>query len=75
MKNYKKIKSSKIVVDTIFCNMCGEKIEKDKFGYEADYLSIEKTWGFGSEYDNNTHNIDICQKCYKKFIDNLKIKP
>jgi len=63
------------VIQDIFCNICGKKIHKNEFGYYDDFLSIEKKWGYHSEFDNEIHCIDICQTCYKTFLDNLKLKP
>lgn len=66
MKNY---------IDNVVCNMCQNEIKKNKFGYLDDYLSIKKRWGYGSEFDNEVHLINICNECYKKFIKKLKIHP
>jgi hypothetical protein len=55
--------------------MCGKNIGKNEWGYFDEHLSISNPWGFGSEFDGETHQIDICMHCYKKFIDSLTIKP
>ena len=59
----------------IVCNICGEKILKNEFGYFEDFLEINKTWGYHSSFDGETHDFDICMQCYKKFLDEMKIKP
>ncbi|MCL2565598.1 MAG: hypothetical protein FWE24_07305 [Defluviitaleaceae bacterium] len=77
MKIYKNIsieKQEKTLQD-IFCNICGEKIHKNEYGYYDDFLSIEKKWGYHSQFDGETHFIDICQLCYKIFLNNMKLKP
>ena len=61
------------IVESTLCNMCGEQLIVNDFGYTEDYLSIQKTWGFGSEMDGQTHNIDLCINCYKKFISEFRI--
>jgi len=60
-------------VTTIICNLCEKSININKLGYLDDYLKIEKRWGFGSDFDNEVHAINICEDCYKKFIKNLKV--
>lgn len=74
MKLYK---SENIVVEKIYkvkCNCCGKEIATDKYGYTSDYLSVNKRWGYNSSFDNENHSFDICENCYKKFIDNFKIQ-
>ena len=70
-----KVEKQEIIIQDIFCNICGKKIHKNEYGYFDDFLSIEKTWGYHSQFDNETHCIDICQDCYKVFLDSLKIEP
>lgn len=60
-------------VTTIACNVCGEEINRNKLGYLDDYLKIEKRWGFGSEFDNEVHIINVCEACYKQLVKKLKI--
>ena len=60
---------------SVQCNACGASINKNDFGYFDEYLSIEKHWGYPSEFDGETHNIDICEDCYKKLLQGLAIKP
>jgi len=63
------------IVQDIFCNICGEKIQKNKLGYFEDFLGINKTWGYHSPFDGETHDFDICLNCYKEILDKMKIKP
>jgi len=75
VRGSRKVEIQEKIIHDIFCNVCGKKIHKNKDGYFDDFLSIEKRWGYHSEFDNETHFIDICQACYKVLINNLKIKP
>ena len=70
-----KVEMQDTVIQDIFCNICGEKIHKNDHGYFEDFVSIEKKWGYHSDFDNETHCIDICQSCYKVLLNKLKIKP
>ena len=59
---------------TITCNCCGEDI-KITNNIPEDFITINKSWGFLSPFDGETHDIDLCTSCYKNFIDSFKIPP
>ena len=59
----------------IFCNLCLKEIEQNPYGYTDDHLYIQKRWGYGSEFDNEVHEIIMCQTCYLEFFHKIfKIK-
>lgn len=60
-------------ISDVKCNCCGKTIEKDSLGHIADYLSIEKRWSYGSDFDNEIHHFDICEECYKNIISKFKL--
>lgn len=62
-------------MDNLVCNMCGNLICKNEFGYIKDHLSIEKRWQYGSKFDNEIHNLHICEECYEQFLNNCKHYP
>lgn len=62
-------------VSNVVCNMCGEEIKKDEYGNFADYVTINKTWGYLSNMDGEKHSADICQECYMKIIGKFAISP
>lgn len=55
------------------CNDCGSYIKKNLLGYLEDHVSINKTWGYGSPNDGQTHNIDLCLGCYTRWIGQFDI--
>lgn len=58
----------------VVCNYCGKPIAMHKsHGVFDDFISIEKAWGYYSEFDNEIHKFDLCQECYKKLINKFKI--
>ncbi len=73
MKTMKKSTVYVETVATVTCNMCGEEIKVNQFGYFDEYVTIEKTWGYGSRYDGETHSIDLCENCYTEMLKKLKI--
>ncbi len=73
MRVYKTVAIKKQELDEVICNLCGDHIKKDAFGNFEDYLEINKTWGYASNRDGETHRIDICQKCFEKLIQQFKL--
>lgn len=39
----------------------------------ADYLHIEKAWGYFSSKDLTGHAFNVCEDCYDKWIQKFKI--
>lgn len=62
-------------VEKVICNMCGNEIIKNEYGHFEDYLSVNKIWGYNSNFDGLEHSFDICQNCYNDLIERMKIKP
>lgn len=73
MKKYDDVLENKKVVTEVICNCCGKTIEKAESGRHSDYLSVEKTWGYLSPFDNEIHDFDICDSCYERFIESFAI--
>jgi len=57
------------------CNLCGQDVNKNAFGYLDDHVSLSKTWGYHSPYDGEAHDIDLCVGCYKDWITRFEIPP
>lgn len=75
VKTLKKVQIVKQETDNIICNMCGETIYKNQFGYFHEHLSVRKEWGYGSAFDGETHCFDLCESCYNKMREQMKIAP
>jgi ribosomal-protein-alanine N-acetyltransferase len=71
------VTDKKFVVDNIYCNMCGKPIKKmkDMTGDPmfADYLRVDKTWGYFSNKDCRRDEFHLCEDCYDKLIKQFKI--
>lgn len=74
MKKMKKVFEESFIIKDVFCNMCGTQIKKDEFGKLYDYVSVNKQWGYLSSLDGLSHEFDLCDECYKKIINEFKIK-
>ena len=62
-------------LEKIYCNLCGNAVNKNELNYFDDYIAIDKTWGYHSPADGETHRIDICADCYFEWIKGFKIPP
>ena len=57
----------------ICCNKCGREICHVETVEKADYLKIEKNWGYFSNKDGISHSIYICEECYDEWITSFQI--
>lgn len=46
-----------------------ESVEK------ADYVKIEKNWGYFSNKDGTCAKINICEECYDEMVKGFQIPP
>ncbi|MDR3090671.1 MAG: hypothetical protein LBU36_00520 [Clostridiales bacterium] len=58
---------------TPICGKCGAPLQKA--GYIDDHISIGKIWGYGSQFDGETHNFDVCAACYSEWIESFLNNP
>lgn len=74
-----KIQTTEIVkkeeVIEIQCNNCGKSEKGDNISYESTIETWSHSFGYGSKFDGDCIEFELCDKCYKKIIDNFKIKP
>ena len=66
MRQYKKVETTEL--DKVFCNKCGKEILR-----EADFLHVEKRWGYFSEKDGERHAFDLCETCYDALLQSFLI--
>ncbi|MDD6660155.1 MAG: hypothetical protein PUE72_00205 [Lachnospiraceae bacterium] len=50
----------------IRCNACGKEQAVLKHGAQEEFLKIQKTWGYFSEKDGETHRFSLCEVCYDR---------
>ncbi len=72
MKIYQKRLIERNKLKYVLCNKCGKNIDIKQY---EDFLNISKDWGYNSSFDNEIHEIEICQSCYNNFLSDLKIEP
>lgn len=56
----------------IICNKCGK--EFDMWDEQEDF-SIHRQAGYGSKYDGQNIELDLCCECMDKLIEECKISP
>lgn len=59
----------------IYCNRCGKPICLEEEVPKADYLRIEKNWGYFSNKDGIHQKVNICEKCCDDLIKEFQIPP
>ena len=59
----------------VYCNRCGNSICIEENIEKADYLKIEKHWGYFSNKDGICHKMNLCEVCYDNMIKEFKIPP
>ena len=81
IRQMKKMKTANrrtnVVVDVI-CDSCGKSckvyITADKRAFNFQYMTLEATWGYGSDKDTEKWSADICEKCVDKKFKFIKFK-
>lgn len=68
MKKYFKKNNLKEVI----CDSCKNSCKKE---FDFEYATLNAHWGYGSKKDGDVYQIDLCEDCFDKISDFLKIKP
>lgn len=55
-----------------YCNKCGKQL--DILDLQQGF-HIENRLGYGSKYDDDNLELDLCCKCMDELIDSCKIHP
>jgi len=71
----KKVPTHREEATEIICNVCGCSVAKNELGYFDDFVQIKKNWGYHSAYDGQSHEFDICQRCYGLLLEGLAVEP
>lgn len=75
MRRYIAVKKEKEIMEQeiaeIICNQCGNEIERNV--PEPVVLHVNHRWGYGSKFDMENHQFDLCEECYEKFIAGFQV--
>ena len=75
MRSFKNVEVTQQRLAAVTCNLCGKTGSRPEADYLDDWFSAEKTWGYGTDYDGETHSFDLCLDCYRKLAESMKVKP
>lgn len=56
----------------LYCNKCGKKM--DMWDIQEDF-SLQRNLGYGSRYDGDNLDLDLCCDCMDKLIEECVIPP
>ncbi|MCI8484096.1 MAG: hypothetical protein HFH41_07130 [Lachnospiraceae bacterium] len=57
----------------IICNCCKKMIQEEERTPFAEFLHVEKEWGYFSEKDGERQEFDVCETCYDQWIKSFQI--
>jgi hypothetical protein len=79
MRTYKLATRKFDVLDTVKCNQCGRIVsinDLDPDPYHINqFHAFEILGGYGSEFDYQKVNFDICDDCLQRMIVTMQVPP
>lgn len=76
MKSFKTVQTTKEDLTEITCDNCGVISKGSKNGLHPGmdpYIdTIPIYWGYGSKYDQELWEIDLCESCIEKILGSIK---
>lgn len=74
----KKAKKSVIVTTDVICDCCGKSckvyIDAKEKHFNFQYMTLEATWGYGSDKDTEKWSAQVCEKCVDKKFKGVNFK-
>lgn len=55
------------------CNACGRTWEAKNGIVTADFISVDKIWGYFSKKDGIRQSFDLCEECFERLNQNWRI--
>lgn len=59
--------------EKIICNCCKKVILEQNGIPKAEYLHVEKQWGYFSGKDGEKQEFDLCEECYDMLVRSFQI--
>ncbi|MFI3172358.1 MAG: hypothetical protein R3Y58_08350 [Eubacteriales bacterium] len=60
-------------LEKIICNQCGKEIPIENEMVKEGVFTSVCTWGYFSNKDGETHQIDLCEACYDSWVAGFQI--
>jgi hypothetical protein len=67
-----------IIEESICCNKCGKEYKKsheEQYCWDAKMQSFSASFGYGSKYDMEHWQFDLCEDCLVEIIKSFKYVP
>lgn len=61
-----------MVMQEVYCNKCGKKFNIWDLN---ERFSMHRRMGYGSKYDGDSLELDLCCECMDKLIESCTISP
>jgi hypothetical protein len=75
MRNYtiqkKQVVQEEEILENVICNMCGSKQDP----HVGNCTDITINFGYGSKYDGDKWEFDLCDDCLDNIKNQMKIHP
>lgn len=71
-KKYNNTSNPKFPEEEIYCNKCGKKL--DMWDLNAGFI-MHHHLGYGSKYDGDDLDLDLCCECMDDLIESCEIPP
>lgn len=65
------------IIVNIQCDVCGKSCRKntsDSYEYEYEYATLFVDWGYYSDSDGKSYNIELCEECFYDTLAHLKLR-
>ena len=74
MKKFQKVTKTTDEVKEITCDRCGKRSVKNivPVGMDPYIDTISVYWGYGSKYDGELWEFDLCEKCIEETLGVIK---
>lgn len=67
---------TKTITTSIICNCCGKTVKSDENGFNfSDITDIEIVFQYGSKFDTESWEFDLCDDCIEKITGTFKHQP
>ena len=71
MKKFDTIEVPREIVTEYVCDKCGVKSED---GFDPYIQTIHIDWGYGSKFDTELWEIDLCQECLIDILGGVNVQ-
>ena len=66
MRKYKEVKKTEETLDEATCGWCGKVVNKT--GHQIEGIMFSLAFGYGSDYDLQSFDFEICDDCFSKYL-------